>query len=105
MAADDECWGLDELPVCIHSDDKWNKRDPLWITSASKLIKPACAVTAWLKYRRIHDELALQRLFALREQQAADPPQFRDFTAYIRFQASATEDAQNKGSAGKTAKP
>jgi len=49
--------------------------------------------------------LALQRLFALREQQAADPPQFRDFTAYIRFQASATEDAQNKGSAGKTAKP
>lgn len=26
MAADEECWGPDELPVCIHSDDKWNKR-------------------------------------------------------------------------------
>lgn len=35
----------------------------------------------------------------------ADLPRFGDFTAYIRFQQSATENTQNKGSTGKTAKP
>lgn len=69
-AADEEWWGLNELPVCIHSDYKWNKRDPPWIMSVVKLIKPVCTVTVWLKCYRIRGELPFWMLFALREQQA-----------------------------------